>query len=232
MLQMNVRLLENMHTVNDDEMPNWVSLSKIIEQKNPLNLELSQTHNSVKAKIAFADYHYHILNQFYVPHATLRQTDTNQWVLAEIHSVITSLYSALDSLMYEVNLAYNFWLNISQINIHHQHTKASNDCIRCRIDNVNDNLTTYLNHELSQDWFNIFRKLRNQITHKNIPILNIAVNDTTHIMIPNDPTNTNPQYSDYSKGLEINTLCQEYRNNIIPIIEKTYKIIHDRIVAL
>jgi hypothetical protein len=47
----------------------------------PLNLELdmlefSQTHESIKGKIAMAYYHYHILDQLYRPNLTDMQTDT------------------------------------------------------------------------------------------------------------------------------------------------------------
>lgn len=222
---MNVNLLPNMHQANDVDLPNWVAIQTLMPSThhNLDLLEYDQSHGTTKTKVTFTDYHYHILNQFYIPNVTKRQTDTDSWVRAEFHSIVMSLYSSLDSLAYEVNLAYNFGLKPYQIHIYHNHTSIVSDCFRCNMNIQNDNLTSFFNSELGKDWFQIFNRLRNQIVHKNLPVIQIVIGGyATSIKIPNDPANTNPQANDYSNNLEINNYCKELRQNVVRIIEGAY----------
>lgn len=176
---MNVKLLENIHTINNNEMPNWISIMEVINCKNQSNiLDLSQSHCTTKMKITFADYHYYILNQMYRPNETDRAGDTDQWVLAETHSIIFNLYSALDSLCHEINLAYKFGLNASQVNVYHYHHSQINpNCIRCRLNKSNDQekINKSVQEQIDQlsnnskqilttkaDFFKVVRRLFNQ----------------------------------------------------------------------
>lgn len=221
-----------MHNCNISDFSNWSKIQTLISSTIPDTnlLDFAQSHESTKTKIIFADYHYYILNQFYRPSVTKRETDTDSWVRAEFHSLVINLYSALDSLAYEINLAYNFGLKPNQINIYHTHTSFQQNCIRCNIDNQNDALTALINIEFAKTWFQIFNKLRNQIVHKNLPVITIGLGGlATKITIPNDPSNTNPQYGDYSQGLEINQYSQTIRKNVVNIIEQTYPLIESRI---
>jgi hypothetical protein len=87
-------------------MPNWERIQALIPSTIPLSLlEYAQTHESTRSKVSFAEYHYDYITQLYRPDATPREGDTQDWVLAETHAVITNLYSALDSLAHEINLA-------------------------------------------------------------------------------------------------------------------------------
>lgn len=227
---MQIELLETMHTLVQKDLPSWEKLNdKMARRIPPKSLDLMQAHDSTIKKIAFADYHYYILNQLYRPRETEREKSTDLWALAEMHSIIMNLYSALDSLANEINLVHNF--GIKEYNTHISHDvqkhliKPNDQCLRCKLNNQPDyELTKFLNNELSQAWFETFRELRNRIVHKILPIINVTLDESVHIMIPNDPNNTNPNHNDYSKGLEINTYCQECRVNIIPIIERMYKI--------
>lgn len=221
-----------MHKCNMADFSNWLKIQTLIPPNIPNNdlLDFAQSHESTKTKITFADYHYHILNQFYRPNVTRRETDTDSWVRAEFHSLVINLYSSLDSLAYEINLAYNFGLKPYQINIYHTHTSFQQNCIRCNIDEQNDGLTALINIELAKSWFQIFNKLRNQIVHKNIPLITIKIGgSTTKITIPDDPSNTNPQSGDYSQDLEISQYSQTIRKNVANMMEQTYPLIESRI---
>lgn len=229
---MEVDLLNDMERKLDNELLNWVRIQKLIPSGISSSdlLEFSQTHMSVKSKITFTDYHYHILNQLYRPADTPREVDTDSWARAEMHCIVINLYSALDSLAHEINLAYQFGINISCIHIHHDHQQPKQDCVRCRLDTENDSLTSFINNELNNQWFETFRKLRNQITHKSLPIILVRIGGVaTQIMIPNDPTKTNPQYQDYSQKLEINQYCLDRRNDISRIVEKAYELMEPKI---
>lgn len=208
-------------------MQNWLKIQNLTPSTlTPHLLDFSQSHLGTYYKIAFADYHYNILNQLYVPNLTERETDTDSWARAEMHSIVNSLYSALDSLAQEINLAYQFGINASNIHIYHEHQHFENRCVRCRLDQVNDSLGTFLNQSLNVRWFDIFRRLYNQIKHKHLPIINVTVHaggpNVTHIMIPNDPSISNPKYEDYSDELELNQYCLQRRNDVLQLVEKAY----------
>lgn len=231
---MDITLLSNMRQNNDNDFPNWSKIQKLIPSSIPNAdlLDYAQSHESTKSKVTFADYHYHILNQLYIPHITTRESDTVDWVRAEFHSVIMNLYSALDSLAYEINLAYGFGLKVNQIHIHHSHTQHNSDCFRCNLDKQSDTLTLLINTELNNQWFHTFNKLRNQIIHKNLPVIQTIMateSSTTKLKIPDDPTNTNPQNNDYSKNLEINQFCKDLRRNVVDLIEQVYPFIESKV---
>jgi hypothetical protein len=211
-------------------MPNWAVISSRFPSTLPQNLwEIAPTHTGIYYKIAFADYHYHILDQLYRPNQTYRETDTDSWSRAEMHAIVNNLYSALDSLGQEINLAYQFRIDAGDIHIHHRHAQPVNSCVRCRLDQANDGLTTLLNQTLSLGWFDVFRRLYNQIKHRNLPIINVTVRaggpNTTQILIPNDPSIANPQWKDYSDQLEINKFCSDRRNEVLNLLEEAFALL-------
>jgi hypothetical protein len=231
---MDITLLPNMRQSNDGDFPNWSKIQNLIPSSIP-NVDLldyAQNHESTKSKVTFADYHYYILDQLYKPHVTDRESDTVDSVLAEFHSIVIDLYSALDSLSYEINLAYNFGLRSNQIHVYHNHNPPKPDCFRCNLDKQSDALTSFINTKLNNQWFQTFNKLRNQITHKSLPVIHVDISvgsSTTKLKIPDDPTNTNPQYGDYSQDLEINQFCKDLRRNTVELIEQVYSLIEPKI---
>jgi hypothetical protein len=219
-----------MHEKLKSEMPNWASVQSLFPPTLPANLmEIAPTHTGTYYKIAFADYHYYILDQLYRPNQTDRETDTDSWARAEMHCIVNNLYSALDSLGQEINLAYQFGISSGEIHIHHRHNPPRNDCVRCRLDQANDSLTSLVNQTLSRSWFDVLRRLYNQIKHRNLPIINVTVRaggpNTTQILIPNDPSITNPQWNDYSDKLEINKYCLDRRNDIVKFLEESFTLL-------
>jgi hypothetical protein len=223
---MRVYLLKDMVTKNESEMRNWSKIASIINYGNsPHKLYVvSRSHTAIIFKITFADYHYFILDQLYRPDETPRNEDTKMRARAEMNSIVYSLYSALDSLANEINLAYNFGIGENKIQITHNHPKSKypkskSDCVRCSLDNKNDKLKSTLNQELSQNWFVLFNKLRNQITHKNLPVIHQSYsNDAMHIAIPEDPTEMNPNI--HTKLVEINVFCMDLRNYVLRATER------------
>jgi hypothetical protein len=191
-----------MHIKNEKEMRQWSKIAKFIKLGNPPPSlrEIHRSHTATRSKITFADYHYLILDQFYRPNETPRHEDTLLWAGAEMNSIVYNLYSALDSLANEINLAYNFGIGENKIHIFHNHSKFMSDCVRCSLDKENDKLAATLNQELSQNWFLLFNKLRNQLTHKSLPVFGQSISegdpdvpdDAIHLAIPEDPTDMNP----------------------------------------
>ena len=218
-------------------MRNWSKIASLVQYGNPPSSlhDIIRSHTATKFKITFADYHYHILDQLYRPNETAARQDTLMWARAEMNSIVYNLYSALDSLANEINLAYNFGINENRIHIFHNHQKLVADCVRCNLDKQNDGLTSTLNQELSQNWFLILNKLRNQITHKNLPVFGQTrstgdpevPDDATTLTIPEDPTEVNVTIR--TKRVEINLYCLDLRNNVVRLAEKTFDLLQSPI---
>jgi hypothetical protein len=231
---MRVGLLEDMQTKNDKEMPNWSKIAILIQYGSspPHLFEIHRSHNAIKSKITIADYHYHILDQLYRPNTTPRETDTPMWARAEMNSIVYNLYSALDSLANEINLAYNFGIGENKIHIFHNHQKTESNCVRCSLDKQNDTLSSTVNYELGQNWFLLFNKLRNQITHKNLPVFGQGIStgdpkipdNAIHLTIPEDPTEMHPTFK--TKLVEINQYCLDLRNNVMSVAEKILSLLY------
>jgi hypothetical protein len=227
---MKVDLLTGMNKcTNDPSRPNSSDIQRLIPSRVPPSLlDFAQAHESTYSKIKFAEYHLFILQQMY---NSQREPDTQHWARAEMHSIVSNLYSALDSLGYEINLAYRFGLGAGEIHIHHNHKKFEPKCLRCRINKENDNVTSYLNTSLCQHWFTTFNHLRNQITHRNIPVLQIVISGGIFKMkIPNDPTDNNPDpINGYSDNLDLKQYCDDIKKEVVKVTEDAYYKIKQRI---
>jgi hypothetical protein len=110
----------------------------------------------------------------------------------------------------------------------------------CIVNQVDSRLSNHLNKGLGQDWFEHFRNLRHQMTHRTLPVCEIGVSsedpdipeNTSYLRrIPNDPSNNNPQHRDFSKDLDFNDYCQDCRINVVALIEQAYKIIEPKVSA-
>jgi hypothetical protein len=115
---------------NRNSMPNWLEIQKLIPTDNltEAQLKFSQAHWSTFYKIRYVDYHLAILDQIYHPLMSHSEGDIQNWARAEMHSISFNLYSALDSLGYEINLTYKFRIKPSNIHIHHEHKAWTKDC--------------------------------------------------------------------------------------------------------
>jgi len=246
---MQVELLPKIHDPQIVNMPYWYRIFQYLDKEVTKRRELrsiDKAHKNTKTKILFADYHYHILNQVYAPKATKRHAETPKWALAEMDSIIVNLYSALDSLANEINILYNFQIDIRNICIHHnvvekQHASYKNDnCLRCRLSRIDDKLSQFLEHELGHDWFSNFKDTRVQMVHRDQPIYLQGIshgdpefpNDAIILLLPNQPCKENPQMHDYSKHYDFNTYSQERRIDVVTLIEQAYKLMEPKIMAL
>jgi hypothetical protein len=235
-----VILLGNMSSLmNDTSLRNWYEIKMLLPKDNLScpQLDLVQTHDSIFYKIRFADYHLSILQQIYRPDMLDPGGDIDNWVRAEMHSIIYNLYSALDSLGYEINLAYGFNIERKKINIyHHKNHNDEKNCLRCKIKDFNDDLTSYIETSLKEDtWFNYFHRLRIQITHRSFPVKQrtMVIGDegggTLKMKLPDIPEKINPGQNDYSRGLELCKYCEDTREYVREFIENVYTHIKPKI---
>jgi hypothetical protein len=111
---------------NDPELPKWSFIQSLIPQSTTGKPDLhkfSQAHETTYRKFKFAIYHLNILRQVYGPNATVNlgrgtsSASQQHWAIAEAHSIVFNLYSALDSVSDEINRAYEFKLNPNEVGV-------------------------------------------------------------------------------------------------------------------
>jgi len=232
-----IELLGTLDNEDNRGIPEWRLILQELDrtgQSNPRPIQrqdFANSHATTIRRIGGADYHYHILNQIYVPNVTPMRQFTTIWTEIETESVTFMLYSSLDSLMQEINLTYKFGIPEFKIDVNHDPascTRQARACVRCALDGVNDSLTTYLNSELSSTWFDALRKLRNRISHKQLLATNTNLAPTAYIEMPTDPEAI--PYTEVPRaGVELNGYCVTTRSNVARVISQTYQIIMPKI---
>jgi hypothetical protein len=238
---MSVNLLTDISKMmGDPSVRHWSNIKNLIPTASPTDpqFDLAQAHDSTFYKIRFADYHLFILQQLYDPNTAEREGEIQHWVRAELHSIVYNLYSALDSLGYEINLAYGFGLPAHRIHFDHDHNpnQTRNNCLKCELRKIDDELHSYLDNSSREAWFDYFRRLRNQVTHRHFPVWNLGITvggenggGTLRINLPDNPENMKPGAGDYLQNLELRQYCQDTRENVRVVVEEVYRLITPRI---
>ncbi|MGI0021302.1 MAG: hypothetical protein ACRD9Q_00435 [Nitrososphaeraceae archaeon] len=181
-------------------MKNWIQLQEIINSTDlGKNRIMHLAHQGVKYKLEAANMHINMLTQ--AQSNIIKETSEDEIGPVQIDflrrtmmdNIIFNLSSLLDSIAHEINQIYQFNIDFKRIQIDHQ----SNDkvCLRCRLDDIKDDLASYLNWELpklNQDpavdrnsWYTDFSAYRNQIMHRTIFFLHLMPGAA---FLPDDPT--------------------------------------------
>lgn len=229
--RMRVELLEDLDNEDNRGITSWRDILDEIYRtdgagvRSPARQDFVDSHATTIRYLSAADYHYHNLKQVYVPDVTPISSLTTIWAQIETESVIVTLYGALDSLMQEVNLAYKFGIDENKVYANHGSGHRGNpraDCVRCRLTSLNDSLSNHIDTELSSDWFDKFRRLRNRLTHRQLLATNTNLGQSTvYIEMP-----TNPEASRFTeeprRGIEISAYCEARRRNVADLLSSTY----------
>jgi hypothetical protein len=240
---MSISLLGDLDNEDNRGIPEWRAILNEVNRTDssvPVRPSSRQdyvdAHATTIRRIGGADQHYHILSQIYVPDVTMSGSLTTIWAQIQAETVIFMLFSSLDSLMQEVNLAYNFRIPDYSINVYHDAIKhgqrPSGSCVRCAINRTNDSLTAFLNIELGSTWFENLRILRNRISHKQLLATNTNLGQTTvYIEIPTDPNAT--RFNQPARtGIEINSYCQNSHMNVVRLLAQTYRFLLPKIATI
>lgn len=159
---MRVELLESLESEDNRHIRVWHDVLEAIDRtdneggRTEARQNFVDSHANTIRLVSSADYHYHNLSQIYEPDITTMDRLTTIWVQIEAESVVFVLYSALESLMQEVNLAYKLGIDEDRVHIYHRqdHRAALGaNCARCELDRQEDVLSDYFRGELSSDWF-------------------------------------------------------------------------------
>jgi hypothetical protein len=234
--QVQVKLLKKISKAGADvSLPQWFKIERLTHwEGNPARplYTMSVAHESTYYKIKYADYHLEVLRQIY--EVKNRRSDSEQWAKLQMHSIVFNIYSALDSLASEINLAYGFKLKPHNIQFDHNHNPKQGQkrsCVPCRmkIGKNSQELASYIDKTLRRSWFIRFKKLRHQITHRHLPYTMIGIGGYTIIIkIPNNPatTRTNPSYS---HSHDLRQFCLTTREEVVKVIEHVYELMANRV---
>jgi len=236
---MPIDLLDTLDNEDNREIPQWRSLLVRIDEvggRTDARQAFVDAHANTIRCVGAADYHYHILNQVYIPDVVRMGSLTTLWVQIEAESIVIALYSALDSLMQEINLACNFGVRENGVSAYHpeEHRESPNThtrCVRCKLSLEDDSLGRYLNEELTLDWFDKLRRLRNRIAHRRLIATNTNLDigrPTTYIEMPSDPE-ANRFTEIPRRGIEINSYCASGRADVARTIGNSYELLAPRI---
>jgi hypothetical protein len=234
---MQVNLLGSMDDEASIDIPGWQDVRTSIESltRNQQVQDLVDAHATTIRRIGSADYHYHILNQVYIPDRIHSGAHTISWAQVGAESVVFWLYTALNSLANELNLAYGFGIDEWKVDVTHplQHNRnLKPGCFRCRLIQHGDNLSSYLEGELNSEWFKFFNELRNRIAHRQLlsPNINISFGARSGIFIE---ISHNPRAKRFTEsprnGIEINGFCVESRRDVVRVIGEAYTLLNPKI---
>jgi len=242
-----IKLDDNIGNLLKTSIPNWENLgnkianTSIYANNDILNTALVTT----KFKLEAAHMYLCTLNQAY----GLTPSHATQFLKrAMTENILFSLGSGLDALAHVINQIYGFNIDFHRVQIDHHRPTQNNegDCIRCKLDNLNnDNLSKYLNTELprspipKEHWYAAFTQYRNQVAHRTLYLICLTAEG---LYLPDDPTNLNPLVKpffdanrheiivpNYTQNRELIQYFQSHFDNVLSIVEKTYELMVDKI---
>ena len=222
---MQVTLLD---TIDDEfarSIQGWTDVRTEFEKftRTPTLQLFVNAHANTIRLVGDADYHYNNLNQIYVPSQYPASSHAISFSQVETESFIFTIYSALDSLTQEVNLAYGFGIDESKVYVFHKHTSPETNCVRCMLTAQSDSLSNYFDSALNSSWFDFLRRLRNRLTHRRLLSTNTNIGGAGfYIEMPTDPNAVNFSQSPRS-GKEINQYCVDTRARVATTLDESYK---------
>lgn len=225
-------------------LPKWKEMDERIGKSHlQKDLILNIAHQTTKHKLESAMFHLDVMVHAYtvkyssnvIPEFLIRST---------VASIFLDLSSALDALAHEINRVYLFGLEYKYVQMDHQSYNKHEECVRCRLDKLNDGLSTFLNSEIPRitkdrrqeykdHWYFVFSEYRNQIVHRTLYVLGY-----THagLFLPDDPSNLDPRITrfynhetgealtepDYRHKRGPLKYCQECLGRLILVTESAY----------
>lgn len=226
-------------------MPRWREIDGKIRSNSRLvnNRVLFIAHRTVKYKLEFAFFHKATLFKAYHLQSTHAKTLLKR---SMIENVIINLSSSLDAIAHEINQLNEFGIPFHMVQIdHYQHddVRKGKHCMRCRLDDKNNDLAEFVRTELprrisnqqnSEHWYFNFQEYRNQMIHRTINVLmlepgrNYLPDDPAILDPPTDEINDvdnylNPIYQNYTKRRELSEYSEWCLNKVVQICERIYE---------
>lgn len=108
-------------------------------------------------------------------------------------NIITNLCSVLDALAHEIKIIYQIDIKDRSISFNHNHLKKDkkNNCLRCKLINVDKELSDGLDQLLlfqnnpSDNWYDAIFEYRHQILHRHHFIFMLTIGNILYL--PDDP---------------------------------------------
>lgn len=207
-------------------------INKSFEGSIPNSLiDYAQMQTATLNRIEFTIYHYQILNLAYGFATIPTYLQQDSVARAEMNAIVLNLMGICDSISHEMNVILNLQINEREVTFGHNHKQGRTNCIICRTIDLHPQLATFLESVIVSDWFRELKEYRNHI-HKRLPVIQVSMivgGSFRKITLPDNPSNYNPQLSDYSKKLELQAYCNYQIQNIMTAIEEVYQKLHPQI---
>jgi hypothetical protein len=172
---------------------NWRKAKLLIN--NSSNDILQIAHTSVETKLSFAHMHLTILSQVYEHPNSFEATFMKR---AMFENTVINLVSSLEAAAHVINQIYNLGIEYKQVILDHKyytspekHQQTSRYCLRCKLNDVNSSLASYLNKVLKRGspvelWYEALREYRHQIVHRPHFIAHVHAGVQGYFL-PDDP---------------------------------------------
>jgi hypothetical protein len=231
-----IKLSSDVGQALTSRMPNWrqmkVKLAKSSKFSEDRHLDIA--HITTKHRLEVARVCLSILKAGY----KVQPIESVEFLIRTMaDSIFLGLAGSLDSLSLEINQVYGLTVKEKRIQIdHHSEKTNEGNCIRCELDNINDDLSKYLNNELPRmpipqnHWYSSFTKYKNQVKHRLLYTINERRGGR---FIPPDPSlirhMTVPYYDSTQrkiitpnyKELKLRGYCELCLDNVLYTVEKT-----------
>jgi len=148
------------------KMPFWKNMKRKLAKSTKFSADhtLASAHLTTKHRLEVARVFLSILNAGY----EVESVESVKFLIRTMaDSIFVSLAGALDSLSFEINQVYEFDVKERKIQIDHHNISIEPNCIRCKLDETNDELSRYLNDRLPREpipqihWYSTFTDYKN-----------------------------------------------------------------------
>lgn len=184
------------------DLPNWSQFSNLITKSKNDILEVA--HETVRVRLAFANFHLSIL----------RQAKENNLKRAMFENTIINLVSSLEAIAHVLNQVYKLDVPYHKVELKHQMRNGNHTryCMRCKLLGVNESLEKLLLNFLltgspTDNWYEALVQYRNQIVHR--PHF-IAKSIIEGYYLPDDPTIITPTSRSYFDTKKRRTVWANY----------------------
>jgi len=226
-------LPDELGEIPDGKMPTAKQIYSFFYGTIPVKLlDYAQTQTATLNRIESAIYHYQIMDVAY-GFGTVGDYPRQHFVArTEMNAIVLNLMGAFDCIAHEINMVFNLPIPERNVMFGHTHFGGRDNCIICRVSYMHLTLSTYLEQIVASSWFNELKEYRNHI-HKRLPVIQVAIvvggGNGRRVTLPDNPSNYNPQSSDYSRRLEIQAYCRDRIDDVINAIEHIYQLMHGKI---
>ena len=220
-------------------LPNWENLRILVQ--STANEILHIAHKTVETKLHYANMELNVLNQLYNHPSSFEKSLIMRSVF---ENIIVNLVSSLESTAHVINEIYELNVDYKQVTVDHKffnnekrHSDALKRCVRCKVNDVNPELGSFLDKVLQrgspvEQWYEAVMEYRHQIVHRP-HFVALLIAGAKGYYVPDDPKiigtkvrfdkeKAQPIYSNFTLMREMKQFAEKSATAILLIIETIF----------